>query len=80
MGRKNTGGTVQVARELMLGFENLPILERLEFAKNLLLSRGGDPDSVPVDPLLVAVSDVVIGVIEVLRAHPDAGRLRIPEP
>jgi hypothetical protein len=59
--------------------DELPILSRLEFVKNLLTLRGGNRDDRENEPALVLAVDVLNGVMDVLKTTP-AGRLRAPEP
>jgi hypothetical protein len=60
--------------------DDLPILSRLEFVKNLIFDKGGNRAGVPQDTVLVTACDVLDGVIDVLKKHPRAARLREPEP
>ena len=59
---------------------DLPIISRLEFAKNMIFDRGGDRHSIPQDPVLIVVNDVLADVIKVLDKHPQAAQLRTPAP
>lgn len=59
---------------------DLPILSRLEFAKNMILERGGDRHSWPQDPVLIVVNDVLAEAIEALKKNPLAAQLRTPAP
>ena len=59
---------------------DLPLLSRLEFAKNLILERGGNRHSWPQDAVLVVANDVLADVIQILKRHPLAAQLRTPEP
>ena len=61
-------------------FDNLPILTRLEFVRNLLVINGGEFGSIPQDPVMVMAGEIVKGVIEVLAARPRTAKLRSPEP
>ena len=69
-------GTV---KSVTLALDDLPILARLEFARNLVFGRGGDRNSDP-DPLLVIATDVLNDVIEVLKNNAAAANLRRPVP
>jgi hypothetical protein len=70
---------LETARMVTLALGDLPILARLEFARNMIFGRGGDKHSTP-DPVLVVATDVLSGVIEVLKKHPAAANLRTPAP
>ena len=59
---------------------DLTIISRLEFVRNLIFDKGGDGNSIPQDATLVAATDILDGVIDVLIKHPRAARLRNPEP
>lgn len=65
-------------------FDDLPIVARIEFAKNLVFDRDGDKHSLPADGPQSAVSilavEILDGVIEVLKAHPAAAKLNDPSP
>ena len=69
-----------IGKTLITALDDLPILARLEFAKNLVFDRGGDKDNLPQDPILVIATDVLTSVIDVLKKHPAAANLRAPEP
>ncbi len=66
-------------RELVLGFEDLPVLARLEYARNLVCTRAGDPNDNTLDPLLTIAADMLADVIKVLRTVPRVAQLRTPE-
>jgi hypothetical protein len=70
---------LKTAKTVTLACDDLPILARLEFARNLVFGRGGDKDSNP-DPVLLVATGVLTGVIEVLKKHSSAANLRRPEP
>jgi len=57
----------------------LPVLARLKFVKSIILMRGGDRDDAQHDAALVTAGDILEGVIDVLKKHPKAARLRTPE-
>jgi hypothetical protein len=59
---------------------DLPIISRLEFAKNLVFDKGGDRHNVPQDPVLIVINSVLEDVIRVLEKHPQAAQLRSPAP
>jgi len=59
---------------------NLPILARLEFVANLLFDHGGSRESSPRDWHVVTATEVLDGVISVLKTQPQAAQLRRPEP
>jgi hypothetical protein len=65
--------------DIVRAMKNVPIISQLEFAKNLLFDHGGDRGSAPQDPVAVAATEIIEGVIEVLRKHPRAARLRRPD-
>lgn len=65
-----------LSKSVVGAMDDLPILERLQFAKNLIFDKGGDGASVPQDPTLVVATEVITGVIQVLKAHPRAAKLR----
>jgi hypothetical protein len=60
--------------------DELPIIARLEFVKNIVTQNGGDKNDETYKPALALAGDVLMGVIDVLRAHKSAGQLRTPEP
>lgn len=59
---------------------DLPILARLEFVKNIIFDRGGSRGQDPQEEALIIAADVLGGIIKVLRANPAAAQLRSPEP
>jgi len=59
---------------------DLPILARLEFVKNVIFGSGGNKDGLPQNPVLILAHDVLSDIIEVLKKHPTAAGLRTPEP
>ncbi len=65
-----------IVTEISEAFDDLPILSRLEFAKNVMFSRDGDKTAVPVDPVSMIVTEVLSGVIDILKKHPAAAKLR----
>jgi hypothetical protein len=64
------------SKEVVVALNNLPILTRLEFAKNLLDAKGGHKDAIDPNHQLIVVSDVLSEVIRVLEKHPSAAGLR----
>ena len=66
----------QVARAI----DDLPILARLEMARNLLLANGGSKDALELKPALVLVHDIICDVIKVLDKRPRVAKLRTPNP
>jgi hypothetical protein len=79
MGSSKTYNVDYLNNTLTAALDDLPILSQLEFARNLVFSRGGDKNSNP-DPALVIAADVLADVIEVLKRNPKAANLRSPEP
>jgi hypothetical protein len=65
---------------LSWSFTDLPIINRLEYVKNIIFSKGGDHASLPADPALVVAARVLDGVIEILQETPAAAELRKPNP
>ena len=66
-------------RELVLGFDDLPILARLEYASNLVCTRAGDPGDDKFDPTLWIAGEMLWEVIKVLRTVPHVAQVRTPE-
>lgn len=71
-----TEGEEMFMRDVTRAMNNLPIISRLEFAKNLIADHGGERDLLPQDAVLVAAAEILGEVIEVLRQHPRLARLR----
>jgi hypothetical protein len=69
----------KIVHEVTSALNDLPILARLEFAKNLLMGNGGDRHSLPQLPGLVIAHEVVTDVIRVLEKHTAAAQLRTPK-
>lgn len=67
-------------RATISAINNLPVLERLEFAKNIIFDNGGDKHSIPQDAALITANEVLDGVIKELRSKPTPPRLKAPEP
>ena len=65
--------------DIVRAMKGLPIISQLEFTKNLLFDHGGDRGSAPLNPITLAATEIIDGVIEVLRKHPRAARLRRPD-
>lgn len=61
------------------GLDDLPILARLEMAKNLVCDNGGEDGEGPLNPVCVLVGKILRDVIEVLGDHPEAAQLRRPD-
>jgi hypothetical protein len=70
----------QLTAAVVSAMNDLPILSRLEFAKNMVLENGGNRHNVGHDPVLVLVNDILADVIQVIKRHPVAAQLRAPEP
>jgi len=70
----------EVIAATIAALDDLPIISRLEFAKNLVFDNGGDRHRLPQDPVLIVVNDTLADVIEVLKKHPPAAQLRTPGP
>jgi hypothetical protein len=71
---------LSIVREVSEALAELPILARLEFAKNVMLNRDGDKGMLPLDPVSAIVTEVLNGVIDVLKKHPQAAKLRTLDP
>jgi hypothetical protein len=56
--------------------DDLPIIERLRFVKNLVCDRRGETGDTETDAILRMVEGIVDGVIEVLKKNPRAAQLR----
>ncbi len=69
-----------IIEEITCAFEDLTVLARLEFAKNLICKRNGEPGDASFDPFLATAEELLSGVIKVLRTVPKVGALRLPEP
>lgn len=65
--------------DVINAINDLPILERLEIARNLLLRSGGSKDALEPNAVMVFVHDLIHDVIKVLDKHPRAAKLRTPE-
>jgi hypothetical protein len=76
----DSNNTTYLIKSVVRSLDDLPILVRLEFARNIIFNRGGDETSEPQDAVLVTATKILNGIIEVLRAHPQAAGLRTPEP
>ena len=72
--------SLALCHQVTFALNDLPILARLEFARNLLQSNGGDKDSLPQKAELVIALDVIGDVIKVLEKRPPAGTLRTTNP
>jgi len=73
-------GKAQLIMEVVDAMNDLTILARLEFAKNIVFGNGGNKGGYPQNPALILAHDVLSDVIDVLKKHPKAGGLRTPEP
>jgi hypothetical protein len=67
-------------REVARAIDDLPILARLEMARNLLVVNGGSKDALELKPALVLVHDIICDVIRVLDKRPRVAKLRTPNP
>jgi hypothetical protein len=76
----NNNNAYALTKSVVRALDDLPLLARLEFVRNIILNRGGDEASTPQDSVLVTATKVLNGTIEILRAHPQAAGLRTPEP
>jgi len=68
----------KAAMEVVRSMNDLPIIARIQFARNVLLDRGGNRGAdadVKYDPLLQVAAEVLAGVKEVLRQNPQAAVL-----
>jgi len=63
----------------VIAMNDLTILARLEFVKNIIFDKGGDKNGLPNDNELILANDVLDDVIEVLKKYPRAARLRNPD-
>jgi hypothetical protein len=70
--QKRTKASDSAIEATISAMDSLPVVARLEFVKNLIFDRGGSKDSAPQDPGLVIASEVLRGVIGVLRKHPQS--------
>lgn len=67
-------------KEIASACEDLPILARLEFAKNLICNKIGELGDPSFDPCLGTAEELLSGVIKVLRTVPRVAELRLPQP
>jgi hypothetical protein len=65
----------ELVRHTIISMTDLPIIERLRFVSNLLLSRGGEATDPEGDPHIVIAREIINETISVLKAHPRAARL-----
>ena len=68
----------EISKDIVHALNDLPILARLEFVKNIIFDRGGSRDVAPRDEMLVIATEVLRDVINVLRDHPTAAQLHKP--
>ncbi len=75
------------SEEAIAAVAALPVLARLEFVRNLIFSRYGSTQHIPIgdqslpqDPIMEGTVDILDGIIDVLKRHPRAAKLRKPEP
>jgi hypothetical protein len=59
--------------DLALSFDGLPINQRLQYVATLLCQRTDDLRE-PNDPALAVAREVILGVIELLKAVPKVGQ------
>ena len=69
----------KLAAAVSSAFDDLPILARLQFVRNIILDRGGSRGIDPQDFVLITAADVLTGAIKVLTKHPIAAQLSTPE-
>jgi hypothetical protein len=70
----------RLAADIVFALDDLPILERLEIAKNLVEANGGHKHAAGSNFQLMVVYDILGDVIKVLERHPTAAKLRTAEP
>ena len=71
----------ELSTRVSRAMDDLPILARVEFVKNIIFDRGGSRDSYPHDETLVIATDVLDGVVEILRKNRVVAQFRgDPEP
>ena len=66
--------------EVAQGFDNLPIVTRLEFISNVLCNRAGRASDPHYDPALLTLVEILEGTMDILRTVPNIDRLRLAEP
>lgn len=65
---------------VVAAMNTLPILARLEFVKNIIFDRGGSRSSDPQEEVLIIATEVLDGVIEVLKKNQTVAQLGTPKP
>jgi hypothetical protein len=63
-------GRPGISQSVVRALDDLPVLERLKFVKNLIFDHGGAKESVPQDPVLVVATEVLSEVIVELEKGP----------
>jgi len=66
--------------EVIGGFNNLPILTRLEFVRDVLCQRAGEEGQPHFDPTLSLLAEILDIVIPTLDTVPANRTLRYAEP
>jgi hypothetical protein len=72
----NQKNNIKPLKEVISALDDLPIIARLEFARNLVCNRAGDEDDLSMDPALMVAGEVISDVIRVLRTAPRVAQLR----
>jgi hypothetical protein len=72
--------SLEITAQVIRALDDLPILARLQFARNLIHANGGDKHSLPQHSELVIVLGVIDDVIDVLEKRPPAAKLRTTAP
>jgi hypothetical protein len=65
---------------VVAAMNTLPILARLEFVKNIIFDRGGSRDSDPQEEMLIIATEVLEGVIDILKKNQTVAQLETPRP
>jgi hypothetical protein len=69
-----------LASSIASAFDDLPVVARLRFVKNLIFDHGGDKISVPKDSKLVLSVEILTSVIDDLEKGPVGSRLPVRRP
>jgi hypothetical protein len=70
----------EASNAVVRAMNDLPILARLEFVKNIIFDRGGSRGQDTQEEVLIIAADVLGGVIEDLKANHTVAQLRSPQP
>jgi hypothetical protein len=76
-----TSNQMPPSKAIVKAMDDLPILARLQFVKNIIFDRAANLD-IPeqCEEVLIIAHNVLNGVVEVLEANPTSAQLRSPEP